>query len=115
MPDSKTTTSPKTRKTRISVPLSDFGKLVHHHLIDNGMTMPQMEKAAGMSAATFRKVLIGGEKPPRDWIRNDKLDTFLRLAAADAHREDIEADYLAIQALHPAVQDEIQQARGATG
>ena len=106
MAGSITATTPKTRKKRVPVKLSDFGKLVHHHLIDNGMSMPEMEKAAGMSAAMFRKVLIGGEKPPRSWIRNAKLDKFLRQAAADVHRGDIEADYLAVQELVPPVQGE---------
>ncbi len=107
---SETESAPKTRRTRVHVALSDFGKLVHHHLIDNGMSMSDMEKAAGMSAATFRKVLIGGEKPPRSWIRNAKVEKFLRLAAADAHIEDIEADYLAILALRPPVQGETPEA-----
>ena len=102
MEDSKKTTAPKTRKTRVQVPLSDFGKLVAHHLIDNGMTMSQMEKAAGMSPAKFRKVLTGSEKPPREWIRNNKLDPFLRQAAADAYSAEIEDDYQALQAFSSA-------------
>ncbi len=93
--------APTTRKKRAQVPLNDFGKAVHHHLIDNGMTMAEMEKAAGMSSPAFRKVLVGDEKPPRAWIRNQKLHKFLRHAAAAAHYKDIEADYQAVQALLP--------------
>ncbi len=94
-------TAPTTRKKRVQVPLNNFGKAVHHHLIDNGMAMTAMEKAAGMSSPAFRKVLVGDEKPPRAWIRNQKLNKFLRQAAADVHRKDIEADYQAVQALLP--------------
>jgi len=97
-----TASTPNTRKKRARAPLNGFGKLVAHHLIDNNMTMAQMEKAASMSSPAFRKVLTGDEKPPRAWIRNDKLDKFLRQAAADAHRQDIEADYQAMQTLQTA-------------
>ena len=105
MTGAATPSTPKTRKTRVSVPLNGFGRLVAHHLIDNNMTMAQMEKAASMSTPAFRKVLTGDEKPPRAWIRNAKLDKFLRQTAADAHREDIEADYQAIQVLAGAGSD----------
>ena len=95
-------TTGTTRKKRTPAPLNDFGKAVHHHLIDNGMTMADMEKSAGMSTQAFRKVLTGDEKPPRAWITNTKLDKFLRQASADAHRDDIEADYKAILTLVPS-------------
>ena len=105
-----TTPAVTARKKRERAPLNDFGKAVHHHLIDNGMKMADMEKAAGMSSPAFRKVLTGDEKPPRAWIRNAKLDKFLRQAAADAHREDISADYAGVQALPPATGTEGEHA-----
>ena len=86
-------TTETTRKKRNSAPLNDFGKAVHHHLIDNGMTMADMEKSAGMSSPAFRKVLTGDEKPPRAWITNTKMKKFLRKAAAEAHAQDIIDDY----------------------
>ena len=95
----QTASTGTTRRKRTPAKLSEFGKAVHHHLIDSGMTMPEIVKASGMKDSAFRKILAGKEKPPRHWIRNTKLAKFLRHAAADAHRGEIEFDYLALQEL----------------
>lgn len=79
--------------------LNDFGKAVHHHLIDTGKTMADLEKSVGVATASFRNTMHGDGKPPIGWVTNENVPEFMRVAAAEAHKDEITANYEAMTGL----------------
>lgn len=90
-------TKTPTKRTRPG--LNDFGKAVHHHLIDTGKSMADLEKAVGVAASSFRNAMHGDGKPPIGWVTNKKVPEFMRIAAAEAHHGEITANYNAMESL----------------
>ncbi len=89
----------KTPEKRTRPVLNDFGKAVHHHLIDTGKTMANLEKDVGVAASSFRNAMHGDGKPPIGWVTNKKVPEFMRIAAAEAHQGEITANYDAVVGL----------------
>ena len=99
----KTTTNKKKspKKRNNSEKRSEFGKTVHHYMIDHDQTLQGIADGAGLKLSTFRLVVNSDAAPPREWMANTSLPDFIREATALHHRERIAGDYQLVRKFFP--------------